>query len=201
MKLMKTFILASAVVITSSLTLNAQIISDLPANSMSHQSFNETNPKTIESEISSFDIDSNDVKESLKNQKVIYFELLGNGGFYSVNYEHFIKDRVSLRGGISYMFHTKDDLIIDVGGLTVVPISINRIMHIKGDSFFETSIGPSFGIVSGSAAVAIVSGIGFREQPTGKGTFTRVTLNPLLYFDDGARFGITASVSLGFSFK
>ncbi len=201
MRFIKTFILTSVVFITSSLTVKAQIISDLPANSMSYQSFNETNPKTIESEISSFDFDNNDVKESLRNQKVIYFELLGNGGFYSVNYEHFIRDRVSLRGGVSYMFHTKDNLIIDVGGLTVVPISINRIMHIKGDSFFETSIGPSFGIVSGNAAVAIVSGIGFREQPTGKGTFTRVTLNPLLYFDDGARFGITAGISLGFSFK
>ncbi len=201
MKLMKTFILASVVVITSPLTLNAQIISDIPAPFSSNHPTVETKFQIKTPKLSYHNSEKLVSVESLKNQKVIFFELLGNGGFYSVNYEHFIKDRVSLRGGVSYMFHSNVDSFVDFGGLAVVPISINRIMHIKGDSFFETSIGTSFAFYDGKKGLFIVSGIGFREQPTGKGTFTRVTLNPLLYSDNGARFGITASISLGFSFK
>ncbi len=193
MRPIKILILTSVVFITSSLTVKAQIISDLPANSMSHQSFNETNPKTIESEISSFDFDNNDVKENLKNQKVIYFELLGSGGFYSVNYEHFIKDRVSLRGGISYIYQT-----------LILPVSINKIKHTKGDSFFETSIGSSFVFYdddNDDSDFIIITGIGFRGQPIGRGPFTRFTFNPSLKVTNGINFGMTVGVSFGFSFK
>ena len=201
MRLIKYLIFTTVVFISLSINGYSQIIADLPSSSVSNFPVDEAKFQTKTPELSILDSDKRDSVESLKNQKVIYFELFGSGGFYSVNYEHFIQDRISLRGGISYMFHTKEKSFIDFGGLVVIPISINKLMHLQNDSYLETSIGSSLAFDDDHRGVFIVSGIAFREQPPGNRGFARVSLNPFLYFDDGAKVGITAGISVGFSFK
>jgi|SRR5690554_549815 len=133
-------------------------------------------------------------QDGLAGTKNIYFELLGSGGLYSINYEQFVTNGVSLRGGISYFS------IGDKNSVLTVPVTLHHLRYLKNDSFFDLNIGMTFMSADDKKYSFIVLGLGFREQPISKNLFTRFTFNPFLKLTETKRIGVTIGMSIGYTY-
>lgn len=82
----------------------------------------------------------------VKPANSVYFELLGNGGFYSVNYDtRFSKRRDGFGGrvGLSYAAQSSDDYYNYKQNFFSLPIGINYLAGKKGH-YFETGAGITY---------------------------------------------------------
>lgn len=69
---------------------------------------------------------------------VLYLELLGNGFYYSINYEHLLSRNLSFRIGFSIFPFGNDNLAL------TFPVLLNYLIG-KGNGKFELGLGATFG--------------------------------------------------------
>lgn len=129
----------------------------------------------------------------------IYFELIGSGGLYSINYETIDKKERILRIGFSIMPGID---IVSSGPIIVVPHSWSKfILKPKGFNI-ETGLGGSLTQLGPETYYAAYSLIGLRGQDEiGQKSFFRLTIYPGYIIGKDTGFFITAGVSIGKSFK
>jgi hypothetical protein len=150
-------------------------------------------------------IKAQEVKES-KNS--IFFEFLGNGGLYSINYERKLGE--NLYGRIGFCSFKAVDLF---GGgesgarITTIPVMLTYLSG-QNKSHFEISGGMLFGKdknVEPGTIIDLIAFIGYRFQAPGEGVLFRVGLTPFLSLDNKANypdkgFLVSAGISLGYHF-
>lgn len=134
----------------------------------------------------------------------IYFELLGNGGLYSINYDRLFTE--NLGGRIGFMYFSADDSIIDIDQLILVPIMLNYFVG-EGNSKLELGAGIVMGsfktdfwgliIESSSPAVIGTATAGYRYQSLDGGLLFRAGFTPLFV---GERFITWGGLSVGVAF-
>ena len=121
----------------------------------------------------------------------VYFELLGNGLLYSINYDHRFTDVVSVRAGMMVM------------GLVASPVTVNALLG-GGSHRLELGAGALLLAAPGELAavdqemedlraVTATATVGYRFQPTRGGFVFRAGFTPILV--DGAGlpwFGMSA---------
>ena len=130
-----------------------------------------------------------------KNKNSFQIELLGQGVFYSLNYERILFNgrniKVAGNAGFEYAF-----------GYSAFPIAVNILFSINN---YHIELGVGRTIVSGTASGGFTSTrIGFRDQtPDGRLIF-KLAFTPLIglpnYSDELNVVTPWGSVSIGFSF-
>jgi hypothetical protein len=139
-------------------------------------------------------------KKDTWKKNTIYFELLGNGGVYSVNYDRLLSPSMSLRFGVSYL-PTGNDI-----STITIPIMFNFLAG-GGNSKFEVGVGIMVFSVnnwflslphgSPSSGVALTGFVGYRYQSNSSGSFYRIGVTPFYGYRN---FIPTIGLSGGFSF-
>ncbi len=138
----------------------------------------------------------------------VFLELLGNGGLYTLNYDHKFFDHVSARLGLEYISLSGDD-----GGtgtddrvtIFLAPIMVNYLVG-NGNSRLELGAGTYLGGFSGDVENEVVDGIGgggftgtigYRLQPRDGGFLFRVGITPII---SAAGAQLWGGLSLGGTF-
>ncbi|RPI75166.1 MAG: hypothetical protein EHM47_03370 [Ignavibacteriales bacterium] len=136
----------------------------------------------------------------------IYFEALGNGGLYSVNYDRLFTESFGGRIGFSYL--SEISLIFSsINDFLSVPITLNYFLG-NGSHKFELGAGVvyasfsggdflGFETNSGSSNVAGTATIGYRYQKADGGFLFRAGFTPLFNNEGFFPFG---GISFGFGF-
>lgn len=136
-------------------------------------------------------LNAQDDKRAANN---IYVELLGNGYFYSLNYERMVLNSLACRVGV--MYNLSND---NTNGGTVIPIMVN-FLPFNGKHHLE--IGGGVTRFSGrlnwdeGAAYLPTAAIGYRYQPPEGGFLFKLTFTPIL----GAVRPILGGIGFGYSF-
>lgn len=132
----------------------------------------------------------------------IYFEALGNGGLYSVNYDRLFTENFGGRVGVMYL-STLDFFWTSIDNILLIPAILNYFVGTKhklelGGGIVFASVG-SFGFESGSGASNVVGTavIGYRYQKPEGGFLFRAGFTPLFNSEGVEPWG---GISLGFSF-
>jgi hypothetical protein len=139
-------------------------------------------------------------------KNAIYFELLGNGGFYSINYERNIHPNIYGRIGFA-TFQTSELFDRTVTGrITTVPIIVSYLTG-KNKNHFELGGGLLLGYkkeVSFSGTIFdITSFIGYRYQSLNKGFLFRIGLTPFISLNNTNypdSFLLSGGASFGYHF-
>ena len=144
---------------------------------------------------------------SQPKQNSLYFEALGNGGFYSLNYDRMFTE--SLGGRVGFMYLSELNFIFtSLNDLLVIPVTLNYLVG-EGSSKLELGGGIVYVSVSGgdflgfestnkgSSGVGGTATIGYRYQQSDGGFLFRVGFTPL--FGSGG-FAPSGGISFGFSF-
>ena len=155
--------------------------------------------------ISMSDSNSQDIKPS-KNS--LYFELLGNGGLYSINYERQVSSK--LYGRIGFSTFNITDVLGDgsASRITAFPLLMTYLSG-KGKSHLEIAGGMLIGLETEPDAsykiIDVTAFIGYRYQPPGRGFIFRVGFTPFFSLDNEADypdqgFAPSAGIGLGYHF-
>ena len=150
-------------------------------------------------------------------RNAVFFEILGNGGLYSFNYERMLTESFGLRVG----YAAWDSPIIWDGDsppdrYVTVPVTASYLLF-QGEKKLELGGGITFGqgtLDRYSNADhrtdftfrSVTAIVGYRSQPAGRGYLFRVGLTPFYSFDDGEEaypdpgFTFSAGVSFGYRF-
>lgn len=137
-----------------------------------------------------------------------YVELLGNGLFYTVNYERFFGPELSARGGLMVFSVSETENGTETSGtVNVVPLTANYFL---GDSHrLELGAGPVLfrlsasvdtpGLSDSDSGVAFfgTATVGYRYQSPGGGFLFRIGLTPIISGDGVAPWG---GLSVGWAF-
>lgn len=145
----------------------------------------------------------------------IYVELLGSGVLYSVNYDHRIGNKLSIRAGLSmWSIKSLDFIIFQLNDIKFrsFPIMINYLAG-NGSSklelgagimptYISSSVGTVFYMIKISASghrtiFPLIGTIGYRYQPEEGGIVFRAGVSPSLSSGDGI-FNIGISFGYGF---
>lgn len=147
-------------------------------------------------------------QEVILSKNSIFFEILGNGGLYSINYERSLNANLYGRIGFS-TFLSVDFVGGKTGGrITTIPVLITYFSG-KKKSHFELGGGILFGKdnadqVSGTI-IDLTSFIGYRYQAPEKGILFRVGLTPFLSLNNKTNYPdnglfLSGGISLGYHF-
>lgn len=137
----------------------------------------------------------------------IQIELLGHGGFYSVNYERFLVFhsplKTSVQIGTAYYPESTD--IINYW----LPLSVNQLFSL-GSSHFEIGLGHIFAIdriesspgieASNSVDKFMMGRIGYRLQPKDGRILLRVSYMPILDYTDASKPFSWGALAVGYAF-
>lgn len=136
----------------------------------------------------------------------IFVELLGNGGIYTLNYDHKFFNHVSARIGAEYVSLTGSDTNIeDRVSIFLLPVMINYLVG-NGNSRLELGAGAILGGVNANVDNETVNGIGggsftgtvgYRLQPRDGGFLFRIGFTPIV---SSLGFYSWAGLSLGATF-
>jgi hypothetical protein len=135
----------------------------------------------------------------------IYFEALGNGGLYSVNYDRLFTDNFGGRLGLMYLSEV-DIFFVAAEDILIFPATLNYFIGEKhklelgaGVVFASVSNTRAFGFKSDSDGSNIVgtATIGYRYQKPDGGFLFRVGFTPLFGSEGIEPWG---GISLGYSF-
>ena len=136
----------------------------------------------------------------------IFVELLGNGGLYTLNYDHKFFDHVSARIGAEYISLTGSDTNVeDRVSIFLLPVMINYLVG-NGNSRLELGAGAILGGVDANVDNETVNGIGggsftgtigYRLQPRDGGFLFRIGFTPIV---SSLGFYPWAGLSLGATF-
>ncbi len=110
----------------------------------------------------------------------LYFELGGNGGLYSVNYDRRLDDHWVMRVGISWM----DLCVFSCAQVTTVPLAVSYLIG-PGSHLFEVGMGvtPFIRSRGGEGPELLAYGVpmaGYRYQPRHGGFSFRAMATPLV---------------------
>lgn len=142
----------------------------------------------------------------------LYLELGGNGAIYSLNYERFVHDDVSLRVGLGYVSlkgaNINGGTVTDDISLLTIPVTASYLGIGSGNHRLELGAGAVFADITGSSssdgaqAFGSSSGVvgtaiaGYRYVRPGGGFTFRAAFTPL--FGEGG-FQPWAGVAFGYS--
>jgi len=156
-----------------------------------------------------------EVQKVAKN--AIYIEGLGNGIFYSLNYERSIQSNISIRSGLSYFVlfgeaehkstGEKEEVFAEI---VTSPIMLNYFIG-KGNHKVEIGGGMVLFSLRGQSSEVSSNGIkfkvgvfslltgtlGWRYQPRGGGLVFKVAFTPIFNFGDFLPFG---GIGIGYAF-
>lgn len=128
-----------------------------------------------------------------KPLNVLQFEILGHGGFYSLNFERISPKKTVYRAGFSYL-NIND--FFDLKGFTF-PGSITKLEPIDKDSFVEIGFFSTLFTVEDKVNAWIGPTLGFREQNIQRGDgMVRFFFSPG-YSIRHKEFFITGGLSFG----
>ena len=135
-------------------------------------------------------------------KSTIFFEGLGNGILYTINYDRMMSDTWSARVGLMSLSDTDD--FGDTTSLKLVPIMANKLKG-AGNHKLELGAGAMLIMVSGeidddddfeAGGVGVTTTIGYRYQRPDGGINFRIGLTPAFL----PKFVVTAGLSLGYTF-
>jgi hypothetical protein len=149
------------------------------------------------------------------SRNAVYFEILGNGGVYSFNYERMLTESLGLRVG----YAAWDSPLLWDGGsppdrYVTVPVTASYLLG-PGERKLELGGGilfgkGTFGRFEDSrrdfSFRTITAIVGYRSQPPGRGYLFRAGITPFYSLDDGEEaypdpgFTFSAGVSFGYRF-
>lgn len=141
-------------------------------------------------------VDSSDVN----SKNAIYFELVGHGGLYSLNYERVFDTKRTLRAGVSYL--NDSDSFLSFHYLSI-PISVSELLPIDRDSFLEIGMFNSFFYEFDVKRLSTWIGpsLGFREQDLSRSRgMVKLFVSPFYIIGGENKFGITAGLAFGSAF-
>ena len=141
------------------------------------------------------------------SQNAVYFEALGQGILYSINFDHRFSENIAVRAGFS-SFNV--DIVLSDFTITTIPLMLEFLSG-HGSSHFEFGVGivPIHGSSSenflglgsnqatGKWVVVGTMTVGYRYQPPGEGFLFRIGVTPLLASDPIPLWG---GISLGYAF-
>jgi len=137
-------------------------------------------------------------------RNAVFFELLGNGGLYSFNYERMLTESLGLRVG----FATWDSSDLWFEGTpsdryTTVPVTVSYLLG-RGERKLELGGGVTFGDADFTFRT-LTAIVGYRSQPPGRGYLFRVGVTPFYSFDDEEEAypdpGFTFSLGVSFGYR
>ena len=157
--------------------------------------------------VSIIDGSSQEIKPA-KNS--LYFELLGSGGLYSINYERKVSSNLYGRVGMT-TFNMTDFLgeTDPRDRITAFPVMLTYLLGNGKSHHFEIAGGMLAGLKSETGVnykiIDLVAFIGYRYQPPAKGMVFRIGLSPFFSLDNDADYpdkGFTpsAGISWGYHF-
>lgn len=150
---------------------------------------------------STFCFAQTDTLKTVKAKNAVFFELLGSGGLYSINYERVSEDKISLRTGISLLPEINLGSAGQIGPGFTIPVSSSNLISTDKDSHIELGIGGTFILSDMKKGYWISPIICFREQNLIKGGgFARLSFTPLIRFDDEKTIFFSGGVSMGKNF-
>lgn len=138
----------------------------------------------------------------LLNSKSVFFEALGNGGFYSMNYDqvfyHYKRKAFTWRGGFSLAPYA-DKLSFSL--LTEL-----NYLYGRAPNFLEIGIGLTYWQaphISDEINWTVHPRIGYRYQLPNGGLFFRIACTPIVPLESNLDkyFNLWAGVSIGYTFK
>jgi hypothetical protein len=148
------------------------------------------------------------------SRNAVFFELLGNGGLYSFNYERMLTESLGLRVG----FATWDSSDFWFEGTpsdryTTVPVTVSYLLG-RGERKLELGGGVTFGrgtferssdFEKDFSFRTLTAIVGYRSQPPGRGYLFRVGATPFYSLDDGDEAypdtGWTFSLGVSFGYR
>jgi hypothetical protein len=156
-------------------------------------------------------------------QNAIYVELAGAGGFYSVNYERFLRKDVSVRGGLMYMSMSATATSGGSGASAKatwisVPVMAQYLGLAAGAHALELAGGLSIMYMSGnvgtfdatssnsamgSSTIPVgTAAVGYRYSDPGGGFVFRAGYTPLIFFTTEVKEVFHwGGMSFGYRFK
>lgn len=145
----------------------------------------------------------NNYSFSQSHPNSIYFEALGNGALYSLNYDRLFTENFGGRIGIMYL-SSFDMIFTSAENLLLIPVMLN---YFSG-SEHKLEIGAGvvivsadyigfFGLGSGGTGIGGTATLGYRYQQTDGGFLFRAGFTP--FFGEGG-FQPSGGLSIGFSF-
>jgi hypothetical protein len=139
------------------------------------------------------------------SQSAGYFEVLGQGILYSVNYDYRFRSHVSFRAGFT-AWSVPSGSHFDTRELIGFPLMLNYLSG-KGNSHFELGLGilPTIkrDLGPNNPAILFTATLGYRFQPIDGGLVFRVGVTPVFTFDDfilpwvGLSIGVASKASNG----
>jgi hypothetical protein len=149
------------------------------------------------------------------SRNAVFFELLGNGGLYSFNYERMLTESLGLRVG----FATWDSSDFWFEGTpsdryTTVPVTVSYLLG-RGERKLELGGGVTFGrgrfdrssnFEKDFSFRTLTAIVGYRSHPPGRGYLFRAGVTPFYSWDDEEEaypdpgFTFSAGVSFGYRF-
>jgi hypothetical protein len=139
----------------------------------------------------------------------VYFELLGNAGAFSLNYERLVNGRLALRLGYGTW---TDSMIFGPSAerqVKSMPVSASYLFG-PGERKLEIGGGVTFGrhenFYGGGSFRSLTAIVGYRTQPAGRGYLFRAGVTPFYSLDSGNTaypdpgFTFSAGVSFGYRF-
>jgi hypothetical protein len=133
-----------------------------------------------------------DVERDERREHGFYFELLGAGGAYSVNFEYRPVTPLAVRAGFS-VFAISDDAVV------VFPLSLTGLL---GDRhYFEIGGGMTVVTADELVGLLLVPEIGYRYMPDDSRWLVRVMFTPFISLDPSNSWARpSGGLSLGATF-
>jgi hypothetical protein len=140
-------------------------------------------------------------------RNAVYFELLGNGGLFSFNFERMLTDHVAVRAG--YARWNLDSAPLDTGQYQTVPMTVSYLCG-GGERKLELGGGVTIGKGQSSDSSdnfsfsSLTAILGYRSQPAAGGYLFRAGLTPFYTLNDGETYpgeGFTFSAGVSFGYR
>lgn len=149
------------------------------------------------------------VKSAPYTKNAVCYEGLGEGGLYSLNYDHRFASDLSVRAGVTaWPFGGEHDTFGLGVGIIALPLTVNYLLGGDGN-YLELGWGliPVFGIAnvnlfwqttSSSKSMILGTGVvGYRYQPMKNGMIFRIDFTPFFNLNNFAPWG---GISVGYAF-
>lgn len=148
---------------------------------------------------------SNQAQSQNYSQNSIYFEALGNGILYTLNYDHKFNDHFGARGGFMIVSGQSEETN-ESAGIAVFPLMANYLAGSGnhrlelGAGLLVTMVGANleeYGRVSEQGVGGPTTTFGYRYQPVDGGFLFRAGVTP--FYSGGIPY-LWGGLSLGYTF-
>ncbi len=134
-----------------------------------------------------------DVERDERREDAFYFELLGAGGAYSVNYEHRPLAALAIRAGFSVFAISEEEVV-------VFPASVTGLIG-DGRHHFEMGGGATLVTADELIGILLVPELGYRYMPNDSPWLVRVMFTPFISLEQSSSWARpSGGLSLGVTF-